>query len=105
MNLNVSIYAVYFDAINRGTKTVEYRDMKDYWIDRLVDKSKYPNMTNDEIKHHLLKGGKYYPAHYDTITFFNNQRKLTMEVKGIEVYDHHTTFAIKLGKRVNINSI
>lgn len=100
-NLDCRVYAVYFDAINKGTKKTEYRDMSDYWIDRLVDKTHYPNKSNEEIKEALRKGAKLYWVKYDTITFHNNMRTLTMEIEDIVVYDRHTTFAIKLGKRVS----
>ena len=100
-NLNCSVYQVYFDAINRGAKTTEYRDIKDYWIDKLVDKSHYEGMTNQEIKDALRQGAKLHWVKYDTITFWNNGRHITKEIKDIVVQDHHTTFAIKLGKRVD----
>lgn len=101
MNINLSLKSVYFDAINRGVKTTEYRDMTTYYIEKLVDKTKYKGKTNEEIIEELRKGAKLYPLPIRTVTFFNNGRILTKEVKGIEVQPHHTVFAIKLGKRIS----
>lgn len=100
-NINMALKSVYFDSINRGTKTTEYRDMTDYYIDKLVDKSHYEGMSNEEIKQHLIKGGRLYWVKYDTITFHNNGRVLKMRINDIAVYEHHNTFAIKLGKRIS----
>lgn len=101
MNINLSLKSVYFDAINRGVKTTEYRDMTTYYIEKLVDKTKYKGKTNEEIIEELRKGAKLYPLPIRTVTFFNNGRILTKEVKGIEAQPHHTVFAIKLGKRIS----
>lgn len=104
--IDMALKAVYFDSINRGVKKTEYRDMSnDYYIKKLVDLSKYPNMTIDEIRNALIKGAKLHWIKYDAILFHNNNRKLLVEIKDIVVYDHHPTFAIKLGKRLDPNSI
>lgn len=101
MNINLSLKTVYFDAINRGVKTTEYRDMTTYYIEKLVDRAKYNGKTDEEIIEELRNGTKLFPLPIDSVTFFNNGRVLKKEVKGIEVQPHHTTFAIKLGKRIN----
>ncbi|MBQ0074587.1 MAG: hypothetical protein KBT34_10375 [Prevotella sp.] len=101
VKINLSLKTVYFDAINRGIKKTEYRDGTPYYVEKLVDMSKYPGLNAEQILEELRKGAKLYPKKIDAIVFHNNQRVLTMEVKGIEVYDHHTSFAIKLGKRIN----
>lgn len=101
ITIHLSLKTPYFDAINRGTKTTEYRDFTPYYVEKFVDASKYPQMSTEDIMEHLRKGGKLYPKNIDAITFQNNQRVLTMRVKEIVVLDHHTTFAIKLGKRIN----
>lgn len=100
MTINLSIKTPYFDSINRGVKTTEYRDMTTYYVDKLLDKTKYGGMSNEEIIEYLHKGGKVHTLDIDKVRFFNNQRVLTMRVLGIETYNHHSTFAIKLGKRV-----
>lgn len=101
MNINLSLKTIYFDAINRGVKTTEYRDMTAYYVEKLVDKTKYKGKTNEEIIEELRKGAKLHPLPIESVTFFNNGRVLRKEVKGIEVQPHHTTFAIKLGKRID----
>lgn len=100
-NINASLKTVYYESINRGTKRVEYREMSQYWIERLVDMSKYPGKTWEEVRDILRKGGTLHAQKYDTITFFNNGRHMTMKVEGIDIRDHHTSFGIRLGKRVN----
>lgn len=97
---NLSLKSVYFDAINRGVKTVEYRDMTPYYINKFVDKSHYQGLDDNEIIEKIRKEGKAHFLPLDGLRFHNNGRILTMEVVGIEVYDGHTTFAIKLGKRL-----
>ena len=101
MKVNLSVYSVYFDNINRGIKTTEYRDLTPYYVDKFVDKSHYEGKTSEEIVEILRKGGKLYPLPIEAITFHNNGRVLTMSVKEIKTYDHNTIFAIKLGKRIN----
>lgn len=98
--LDFALKSVYFDSINRGTKTTEYRDMTDYYIGKFVDKSKYQGMTDNDIKEKIRKEGKAHFLPLDAIRFHNNGRMLVMSVKGIEVLKGHTTFAIKLGKRI-----
>ena len=100
VNENLSILHPYFDAISRGVKTVEYRDMTPYYIEKFVDMEKYNGKSADEIAEILRKGGKFYPRKVDTITFFCNDRQMVVEVLDIKVYSHHTTFAIKLGRKV-----
>lgn len=46
--LTLHLKSEYFDAIQAGTKTEEYRVKKPYWTKRLVDKE------YDEV--HILKG-------------------------------------------------
>lgn len=97
-NLNLSIHKVYFNGIRRGSKTTEFRDIKPYWIDKLVDKSHYEGMTDSEIADALYEGKKLYAQKYDTATFFCGDDHFTIEIKGIETYKGHRTFAIALGK-------
>lgn len=102
-NINAALKTVFFESINRGTKKTEYREMSQYWIEKIVDFSHYPGKSWEEIRNILVAGGKLYWNKYKTITFFNNNRHITMEIKDIITADHHTSFAIKLGKRVNEN--
>lgn len=101
VNENLSILHPYFDAISRGAKTVEYRDMTPYYVGKFVDVEKYDGRNEYEIVELLRNGGKFYPRKIDTITFFCNDRKMVVEVKEVRVYAHHTTFAIKLGRKIS----
>lgn len=102
-NLNLSVKEQWFDAIENGSKTIEYRDMKnDYWVTKLLDMSKYPNMTPEEVRNGLYRGKlEVYRVPYDTATFYTmrNGKKvhLVIEVRGLNVFKGHTTFAIMLG--------
>lgn len=102
-NLNFSVYEVYFNAIENGSKTTEYRDMtNDYWMKKLVDLSRYPNKSIDEIRDLLARGKvELYPIEYKTCTFWTNRKgkrvSLKIQWKGTYVYKGHTTFAIRLG--------
>lgn len=96
-NINLALKTPYYDAIRRGAKTTEYRDMTPYYVGLFVDKTKYPNKSDEEIINLLHKGETLYPQKIDTITFFNQQRSMVVKVKGITTLPHHTTFAIKLG--------
>jgi hypothetical protein len=90
----------WFDMIKAGDKKEEYREIKDYWMARLIS-----NM--DEIEN-----SSFDPKfqQYDQITFVNgyskNAPRFTIECKGIEIgYGKQSwgglldqqTFIIKLG--------
>ena len=100
--IDMSLHKAYYESIRRGSKTTEYRDMKDYWIDKLLDKSRYKGKSNAEIKEGLVKGTlKLYPYGWDEVRFHHLQDPpIRLEIKGITVLEGHTTFAIKLGKRL-----
>ena len=67
---------VYFDAILKGEKTIEYRDITPYWSKRLEGR------------------------HYDVIQFRNGYAKIApvmiVEFKGMDIDDGR--YAIQLGK-------
>ena len=74
--LHLNLYRKYFDAILRGEKTMEYRDITPYWSKRLEGR------------------------HYDVIQFRNGYAKVApvmiVEHKGLVVDDGR--YAIQLGK-------
>ena len=41
MNINASIKKQYLEQIIKGTKTTEYREMTEYWTQKLVDVESY----------------------------------------------------------------
>ena len=76
--LHLNLYRKYFDAILKGTKTIEYRDITPYWSKRLE--------------------GRYY----DVIKFRNGYAKVApemiVEYKGIAIEPTEKRYAIQLGK-------
>lgn len=103
--LNMALKKPYYDQILKGVKTTEYRDMKDYWIDKLVDKAFYKNKSNSEIRDLLVSGKAPLKWNkWKRIRFWHEGRNMLVEVKGMEVYDHHPMFAIKLGKILESNN-
>ena len=54
--LDLSVYEVHLDNIETGAKTIEFREMTDYWIERLVDMAKLPGKTPSEVRLMLLRG-------------------------------------------------
>jgi hypothetical protein len=45
--LLLQIKKVYLDQIEAGTKTIDYRDCTEYWIDRLIDEVLNPDTENE----------------------------------------------------------
>ena len=74
--LNLNLYRKYFDAILKGEKTTEYRDITPYWSKRLEGR------------------------HYDVIQFRNGYATVApvmiVEYKGMDLDDGR--YAIQLGK-------
>ena len=74
--LHLNLYRKYFDAILKGTKTIEYRDITPYWSKRLE--------------------GRYYYV----IKFRNGYAKvapeMVVEYKGIDI--DNGKYAIQLGE-------
>jgi len=76
--LHLNLYRKYFDAILKGEKTIEYRDITPYWSKRLEGR------------------------HYDVIQFRNGYAKIApvmiVEYKGMVTDDLYGKYAIRLGK-------
>lgn len=103
--LNLTLKKKWFDMIASGEKKEEYREKKDYWIDRLCD--------FDEC----LKSNSYeHFKSFDTITFRNGYSKnaptIVLECKGIRIGEakpewsdnwQGNVFIIKLGDIINGN--
>ena len=85
--LHLNLYRKYFDAILKGDKTIEYRDITPYWSKRLE--------------------GRYY----DVIKFRNGYAKvapeMVVEYCGVNVvnYKNENTYAIKLGNILETNNV
>lgn len=79
--LNLSLHGVYFDAILKGQKPIEFRDYNDYYIKRC---------TYEE-------NGRRYLVPFDAITFFQGRmRSMTVALKDITCSQSY--FMFHLGK-------
>ena len=83
--LHLNLYRKYFDAILKGDKTIEYRDITPYWSKRLEGR------------------------HYDVIQFRNGYAKIApvmiVEYKGLVTDDLYGRYAIQLGKILESNNV
>lgn len=104
--LRMTLKKKWFDMIASGVKKEEYREIKDYWVTRLL--------------HFKFDGTPYVYPHmiknYDEIEFINgygaNAPKIRVEFKGLEVGEGkpewggiqgQTVFKIKLGSIITNN--
>jgi len=96
--LRLTLSKKWFDLIEQGIKTEEYREIKDYWVKRIKEMS----LTRLEAF-----------KHFDLVEFRNGYNpkspQITMECKGIEVgigkvewgaIADTQYFVIKLGREV-----
>lgn len=101
--INFSVYEVYFNAIENGSKQTEYRDgSNDYWIKKLIDLSKYPGKSIEEVRDGIVQGKlELYPIKYNTCKFWttkNGKRvSLVTQWKDTVMHKGHTSIAIRLG--------
>ena len=102
-NLSLSVYERYFNAIENGTKQVEYREANNpYWVKKLVDLSAYPGKTPEEVMDGLLNGKlEIKPIKYDTMTFYTTKggRRVNLVIQWADTVVHpgHKYFAIRMG--------
>ena len=83
--LQLNLFRKYFDQIAEGTKTIEYRDMTDYWKKRIENRE------------------------YDIIKFRNGYAKdaptMLVEYKGYGMYyewGFTPRYALKIGKIIEV---
>ena len=99
--LHLTLKKKWFDLIKSGKKTIEYREIKDYWKKRLVI------ITNERIMCPNFIGHPFDFREFDKIHFKNGYSKdspqMIVEFKGIslETFEGKMCFAIKLGKIIN----
>lgn len=60
--LKLTLKKVHFDQINAEIKLAEYREIKPYWLQRLVDTSNYPAEDKDDYK--TLVANIWYDIHH-----------------------------------------
>lgn len=102
MNINASIKKQYLEQIIKGTKTTEYREMTEYWTQKLVDVESYKGKDVAEIIEGLQTGKlELHPLPIKQMTFYCERKKSAIyKVTDIRAYKGHKLFAIGLGKRV-----
>lgn len=103
MNINAYIKRQYLDMILKGVKTTEYREMTEYWTDKLVDIDRYKGKTPHDVTE-MLKLGEIplHPKPVRQITFYCDKKKSAIyKVLGIKVYQGHKLYAIRLGERIS----
>ncbi len=118
--LHLNLKKEWFDMILSGEKKEEYRDIKTYYTNRLVNKP-FSQMSGDDIDL-LQKDLEACPngfwRDYKVISFKNgygkNAPEMKVEFKGIEIAEGNTDwgadlyqwyFSIKLGKILETNNI
>lgn len=113
--LHLTLKRKWFDMIASGEKKEEYRDIKPYWVSRLVD-GLFPEKEPNDFT--FLWNGFLFSMltaeHYDVVEFRNGYSKNapTMQVEILDITDGFTTlkwadeykpaFIIKLGKILSI---
>lgn len=98
--IDMGLKSQWYNAIERGTKKTEYREMKDYWITKLLDMGRYGGKNTEEIKSGLTSGTlPLYPYGWTHIRFHNQGRQMVVPILSINIYKGHEIFAIKLGER------
>ncbi len=102
--LHLTLQKKWFDMILSGTKTEEYRDIKDYWCNRFCKKDWIS--FEIEIFEHALD---YEKLQFKTITFTNgygnDKPQFVIEFKGLKIEKGKSewgappwkTFVLKLG--------
>lgn len=99
--LDVSILKENLDQIVKGAKTTEYREMTPYWMERLVDTSKY-GARDEESLRNLIAGDPDAPyRNFGVIRFHCGERSVSCEVRNIRAFPCHSFFAIRLGKIID----
>lgn len=69
--LHMTLKKKWFDMIASGKKIEEYRELKKYWADRLLEK-----ICCDEVDGHLFNiEPDFKPKEYDVICFRNGYKK------------------------------
>lgn len=113
--LHLPLKKEWYEMIESGIKTEEYREIKPYWEKRLIDykalKSDYKSLA---VKRYILNSWtdpcQRYPKGYTHVTFSYGytKRTMTFEIKNIRIGKGRTdwgapdedVFIIELGKRV-----
>lgn len=98
MVLHLTLKKKWFDMIDSGEKKEEYRDLKSYWVVRLLTDFNWDAGKNP-IK---LNKGSYCGKSFNCIQFangYNNPKKINMECNGIEIGEGKPEWGAERGKK------
>ena len=104
--LHLNLKRQWYDMILSGEKKEEYREIKQYWIDRLVAaiwSSEFSQLSHeDRIRHHLGEDKIQFEI-FDTITFSNGYSKdrdsFVIELKSIEIKEGNSKWGAIPGEK------
>ena len=109
--LDLSLKWEWYDMIERGEKTEEYREIKDYYLKRLVYRSE--DMPPLEVKYTKKSDMLLFARMYNAVRFHRGQggkQTMLFEYKGFKIGignplwgapKDKEVFIIKLGKRID----
>ena len=127
-SLKLTLKKQWFDLIEQGEKKEEYRKVKSYWFERLVNQHEqtFKNFTGVSYKEKANvatgisfvlsedKGEAIEMKQFDSIEFTNGYSgkspKITLECKGVEIrsgnskwgaVENEKYFVIKLGREIS----
>lgn len=89
--LHLTLKKKWFDMILSGEKKEEYREIKPYWIKRLIaPEFAWNSLTKEDRESHLYACPNGFYNHFDTITFKNgyagNAPEMIIELKSIKIH-------------------
>lgn len=88
--LHLTLKKKWFDMIYSGEKKEEYREIKSYWIKRLIDEMfSWDCATKKDIEQHYEACRNGFFKKFDRVIFKNgysrNAPSVTVELKGIAI--------------------
>ena len=97
--LHLVLIGKWYDMIESGKKTEEYRETKQYWIKRILEDSTAQQPELNSVPHHLSKQTKY-----ERVCFHRGYTNRTMifEIKGISVGIGKALWGAPINKEVII---
>lgn len=101
--LHLTLKRQFFDMIASGEKKEEYRDVKPFWVSRLVGSFGHPYSCADfNFEWKGMKFSMDTPKHYDQVCFKNGYSKdcpeMLVEVVDIDINQGQEKWGAELGK-------
>lgn len=99
--LHLTLIKKWYDLIESGEKKEEYREIKEYWINRLTTFNESENLDYEFKKFSSVIFKNGYQKNAPMMEF--EILEITEGIPKLEWSDntHETYFIIKLGKRIN----